>query len=105
MVARLCIVSSLLLIVLCPVKPTRGAEVPDESEEKAADAVTRLGGLVSRDDEAPGRPVVGVSFSPGGKDKEPKARPDRNVHDGLKELAALKRLKTLNLSGNKVTPG
>src|SRR5690242_7446400 len=63
-----------------------------EAEERAVRAVQALGGKVSRDDEAPGKPVTGVILM------------DLNVTDaGLKELAGLKQLQWLILSGTKVT--
>jgi internalin A len=64
----------------------------DDAEDKAATLVEKLGGKVTRDEKAPGKPVVTVRFNdPFGKTK---------VTDvDLKELAALKNLTTLNMSG------
>jgi hypothetical protein len=54
--------------------------------------VKELGGKVTRDERAPGKPVVGVNL--GGK---------AVTGAGLKELAAFKHLTTLNLSDTDVT--
>jgi uncharacterized caspase-like protein len=63
-----------------------------ETEAKAAAAVERLGGTVTRDEERPGRPVIEVhlSFS-------------KAADADLKELAALKRLQVLVLSFTTIT--
>ena len=58
----------------------------DDAEDKAVAFVEKLGGKVTRDEKLPGKPVIGVhlSFSA--------------VTDaGLKELAPLKNLATLDL--------
>ena len=60
----------------------------DDAEDKAAQAVMKLGGSVVRDDKDPAHPVVGVDFT------------DTPVTDaGLQELADLRGLKTLDLNG------
>jgi hypothetical protein len=68
-----------------------------DSEARAVEAVKKLGGTVSRDEKAPGKPVVGVSF----------AGSTELTDKGLKEvagaLAALKDLKWLDLSRTQVT--
>lgn len=64
----------------------------DEAEDRAIAAVKKLEGEVTRDDKAPGRPVIRVRL--GGTE----------VTDaGLKNLAPLKGLRTLNISYTKVT--
>ncbi len=70
----------------------------DEAEDKAVALVEKFGGKVTRDDKAPGKPVVGVSLFTG------PGKVNLKVTDaGLKELAALKNLTTLMLGGAKVT--
>jgi hypothetical protein len=63
-----------------------------EKEEKALELIQKLGGEVSRDENTPGMPVVGVhlTFAPI-KDQD------------LADLAALKRLQALDLVGTVVT--
>ena len=64
----------------------------DEAEDKAVSLVEKLSGNVTRDNKAPGKPVVGVTLA------NPK------VTDAeLKELGALKNLTTLDLRFTKVT--
>ena len=88
----------------------------DEAEDKAVAFVEKLGGKVTRDDKAPGKPVVRVSmYSTKVSDaglKDLAALRGLTTLDlsvtkvtdaGLKELAALKGLTTLNLRGTKVT--
>ena len=70
-----------------------GAARADEAS--AVKAVENLGGKVTRDDELPGKPVIGVNLG---------ALVMGKVTDaGLKELKALKQLTTLNLYGAAVT--
>src|SRR5687767_8155924 len=64
----------------------------DDAEDRAVEAVTRLGGKVVRSNGDPARPVVEVNFSD-----------TRVTGAGLKVLAVFKGLKTLDLSGTKVT--
>src|SRR6516225_677744 len=64
----------------------------DEAEDKAVATVAKLGGQVTRDEKADGKPVVAVHLS----------GPD--VTDAvLKELAPLKGLKKLVRGSTKVT--
>ena len=64
----------------------------DDAEDKAVAFVEKLGGKVTRDEKAPGKPVITVSLN------------DTKVTDaGLKELATLKNLTTLDLGFTKVT--
>jgi Leucine-rich repeat (LRR) protein len=68
------------------------AAFADESEDRAVEAVTKLGGEIIRNDKDPDRPVVKVYLS------------DTQVTDAeLKVLSALKKLQTLDLGGTKVT--
>src|SRR5262249_15191187 len=63
-----------------------------DDAEAAAKAVEKLGGKVTLDDKDAARPIVGVDLS------------FTDLADkGLKDLAALQRLQTLNLGGTKIT--
>jgi internalin A len=64
----------------------------DEAEDRAVDFIKKLGGRVVRDDAAPGKPVTRVYL-------------ERTTLDdsGLKELAPLKHLQTLDLFNTRVT--
>ena len=65
---------------------------PADQEEKAVNAILKLGGKVTRDEKLPGRPVVGVDLR------------DTNIADAdLKELKELKSLQKLVLSGTQIT--
>lgn len=66
----------------------------DEAEDKAVAFVERLGGKVSRNDKAPGRPVVEASLLFSKLDL---------MDDVVKELTPLKNLTALDLGGTKVT--
>src|SRR5437764_3174833 len=58
-------------------------------EASAVKAVEYLGGKVTRDDKLPGKPVIGVNLA------------GTQVTDtGLKQLADLRQLATLDLGGN-----
>jgi len=64
----------------------------DEAVDKAVQAIEKLGGEVTRDESAPGKPVTLVNLT------------DKQVTDAdLKVLAPLKSLKTLILDNTKVT--
>ena len=79
--------SALMLVSL-----SGSAAWADEAEDKAVAFVTKLYGTVTRDDKAPGKPVVTVNL--GG----------RQVTDaGLKELAPLKGLTKLDVRDTRVT--
>ncbi len=65
---------------------------PPTAEDKAAAFVTKMGGMVSREESLPGNPVTGVHLR------------ERPVTDAdLKELAPLTNLRSLNLSRTQVT--
>ena len=68
--------------------PWSSLRAADDAEDKAVAFVEKLGGKVKRDDKAEGKPVRGVDLA------------DRTkVTDaGLKELAALKQLQSLDLT-------
>ena len=64
----------------------------DEAEEKAVKAIEKLGGRIARDMKAKDKPIVSVHLS------------FTQVTDaGLKDLAGLKQLQTLDLFGTQVT--
>ncbi len=72
----------------------------DEAEDKAVAFVEKLGGTVTRDEKAPGKPVVGVSFQP----TIIIVKTEGKVTDSdLKELVGLKNLTTLDLGSTGVT--
>ena len=86
----------------------------DDAEDKAVQAVMKLGGKVVRDDKDPAHPVVSVDLSltkatdaglkelAGLKGLQRLVLDNTKVTDvGLKELAALKGLQTLDLNGCK----
>src|SRR5260370_18484960 len=66
----------------------RGAEPPDV----AVDALTKLGGKVTRDAAAPGKPVLAVDLSL-----------SQVTDEGLGHFQALTNLQTLSLIGTRVT--
>jgi hypothetical protein len=86
----------------------------DDAEDKAVAFVKKLGGTVTRDEKAPGEPVITAKVrkvSDAGL-KELAALKNLTTLDlwrtsvsdaGLKELAALESLNTLHLGGTKVT--
>src|SRR5262245_26523915 len=64
-----------------------------DTEDKAIQAIEKVGGSVVRDEDAPGKPVVEVDY--GGEAK---------VTDGdLKPLAAFKQVRVVLLDGTSVT--
>ena len=72
-------------------KPTP-TPAPASPQDRAVSFVESLGGEVTRDDKAPGKPVVGVKLS------------ETQVTDaGLKDLAPLTKLTHLALPGTAVT--
>jgi hypothetical protein len=73
---------------LCPSSSARA----DDAEDRAVAFVEKLGGTVTRDAKAPGKPVVRVSLAL------------KKVTDAeLKNLAALKNLTALGLIRTKLT--
>jgi internalin A len=74
-----------------PAKPPQ--DQADDAEAKAALAITKLGGKVTRDDKLPGKPVIAVIL----------AGTTKVTDAGLKELKELKQLTSLNLGATKVT--
>jgi uncharacterized protein YjbI with pentapeptide repeats len=83
---------AMVFCALVLVSMSGSAAWADEADDKAVQFIEKLGGKVTRDDKAPGKPVVGVSLF------------KTQVTDaGLKELAPLKNLTSLNLVGTKAT--
>ena len=66
--------------------PWSSLRAADDAEDKAVAFVKKLGGSVKRDDKAEGKPVRGVDLS----------NRTKVTDAGLKELAALKQLQSLN---------
>jgi hypothetical protein len=62
----------------------------DDAEDAAAKWVVEIGGMISRDDKAPGKPVIEVVLLTGNK---------KITNEGLKELKAFKNLKWLGVFG------
>ena len=82
------VIFALTVLGLCLGSPVRA----DEAEDTAVEFVQKLGGKVTRDEKAPGKPVTTLDLS------------FTEVTDaGLKELAPLKNLTTLDLGYTKVT--
>ena len=86
----------------------------DGAEDKAALAITKLGGTIRRDEKAAWKPVIGVMFAKATdadlkmlaafKQLQTLGLGDTQVSDaGLKELKEIKSLETLNLSKTSVT--
>ena len=109
MTHRLSFLAGCLLLTAAPL-------FADEAEDKAVEAVKKLGGSVTRDDKAEGKPVVVVDLSgtqvtdAGMQELAPLKGLKKLVlgsakvtDAGLKKLAALKGLQTLDLTGTKVT--
>jgi hypothetical protein len=104
--------------------PVAGARA-DEAEGRAIRTVERLGGEATRDAALPGKPVTAVSFASARESLPPLSGyleefvpggtlgpvwqvwpPPRQVTDAdLRELAAFKQLRQLNLSRTQVTDG
>src|SRR5262245_47957714 len=72
----------LATLVLCLSVPAARA---DDAEDKAVEVIENGGARVTRDEQAPGRPVVQVDFQ------------QKVTDEDLKALAALKHLKVLLL--------
>src|SRR5262249_18133567 len=100
------------LVVVGAAALLAAAEDRGADEQKAMDALTKLGSKITLDENAPGKPVVGVDLRGSaandadlaGLKALPKLRGlnlgATGVTDaGLKELAALKALQTLDLTG------
>src|SRR5262245_22578310 len=82
------------LILLAVAVATPVAAFADDAEDQAEKfLVSKFGAGVTRDDKVPGRPVVIVSF----------AQSRTLTDDGMKHLAAFKKLRELILNGCPVT--
>ena len=87
--SRLMLCGLMAGVILCSSAPVRA----DDAEAKAVAFVEKLRGEVTRDEKAPGKPVVTVILFYNTK-----------VADaGLKELSALKNLTSLRLFDTQVT--
>jgi internalin A len=82
-----CVLVGVLMLAVCTTARA------DDAEDRAVEVVKKLGGEVTRDETKDGRPVVKVDL----------ARKRQVTDAGLEELAALKGLTTLDLSGTRVT--
>jgi hypothetical protein len=87
---HLCLTGAALLLALVPWMT--GCVRADKAEDKAVEAIQNLGGRITRDEKAKGKPIVGVDF----------ARTKVTDAD-LKHLAALKQLRDLDLGLTQVT--
>jgi Zn-dependent protease with chaperone function len=86
-----------------------------QAAQRSIDAIAALGGILTRDDTLPGRPVTGVALADTGNDTDLrylKALPyltsltlfgTRVTDAGLGELKELKGLRTLSLADTRVT--
>jgi hypothetical protein len=77
-----------LLCILCLSTQVRAGD----AEDKAVEAIKKLGGSVMRDDNAAGKPVVRVDL-----------RDTKATDADLKDLKEFKSLRTLDLFNTKVT--
>ncbi len=64
----------------------------EDAEDQAVKAVEKVGGMVVRDDKDPAKPVVEVNL-----------HATKVTDAGLRELAGLKRLRSLDLDDTQVT--
>ena len=86
--SRLMLCGLMAGVILCSSAPVRA----DDAEDKAVAFVEKLRGQVTRDEKAPGKPVIKVNLF------------GSEVTDaGLKELAPLKNLTVLILADTQVT--
>jgi len=106
--------SALLLAAL--LLPAGRPALADDTEDRASEAIQKLGGKVVRDNKDPAQPVVEVDLN-GTKAtdadlkimanlsalKTLKLQKTRVTDAGLKSLAPLKGLQTLNLAETRVT--
>jgi hypothetical protein len=83
--------SMLILGLLVAVAPGRAAEL-DSARDKAVAAIQRVGGRISVDETAPGRPVIAVDF-----------RRNKILDADLKALAEFPHLKKLDLYDTGIT--
>ena len=87
----------LALLIVCltglAVSPLRGDE---PKEDDAVGIIKKLGGDVMRDEKAPGKPVVLVTFASTDLD-------DDGLKQAAKAMAGMKGLQTLDISGTQVT--
>jgi hypothetical protein len=82
---------SAVLAVMCVLWPFALVRA-DDAEDKAVEAIKKLGGKVMRDENAEGRPVILVDL-----------RGTNTTDAALMELKQLKKLQTLDLFNTKIT--
>ena len=70
----------------------KAVEAPADQEEKAVNAILKLGGMVKRDENLPGEPVVGISLSK-----------TKVTDSDLKDLKELRGLQELYLGDTQIT--
>ncbi|MBM3979676.1 MAG: hypothetical protein FJ304_05225, partial [Planctomycetes bacterium] len=93
--SRLMLCGLMAGVFLCSSAPVRA----DDAEDEAAALIAQLGGTVTRDEKAPGKPVVTVSLTASSFGLiDPKF-----TDELLKVLATFKSLATLHLGGSDVT--
>jgi len=65
--------------------PCLSGSAGDDAEEKAVQAIKKLGGSIVRDEKVPGKPVIEVQMT------------DKGTDEDLKHLANLKGLQKVDL--------
>ena len=81
----------LFVLATLLVDPT--VEPPEDAQRKAVKAVTKVGGVIIRDQATRSRPVVAVTF----------VIPRLDGTANLKELVAFEELRTVSIVGTKIT--
>src|SRR5262245_52231708 len=81
----------MLTAVAMVLLPSLSGSAGDDAEEKAVQAIKKLGGSVVRDERVPGEPVIEVQLA------------NKVTDEDLKHLASLKELQKLDLDTTAVT--